>query len=337
MRSLLAVFLLVGFSCSSAHAELPDVDITVFDDGFHSYIEKDAKFEMLAEDLGWAEGPVWADSLNALLFSDVAKDIIYRWDEFSGLSVYLTPSGHTADLPASAWRGSNGLAIDGDGNLFLAQQSNRQLAKMKALIDAPEPSYETLADRYQGKSVNSPNDLIVHESGDVYFTDPPYGLSGFENSPARELDFFGVFRLSPDGQLSVVDKTLEKPNGLAFSPDRSLLYVSNSEEGKEKILAISLDKSGQPTGSEVFFDAACLSANGPGSTDGMTAHSDGHLFVSLPNGFGILSPRGKLLGYVGLGQVTNLALNSAESYLYVTRPNQLLRVRLNWLKPDCRR
>jgi gluconolactonase len=258
----------------------------------------------------------------------VATDRIYCWDERIGLRVYLQPSGHPPDAGGSAWRGANGLAIDTSGQLLLAQQGNRVLARMRAGVAAPAPDYAVLAERYQGGRLNSPNDLLVHASGDIYFTDPPYGLAGFENSPDKELEYSAVFRLTPAGQLNLVDGTIEKPNGIALSVDQSTLYVSNSETGKAGVFAITLDADGNARQRHVFFAASELEADGPGATDGMAMHRLDYLFVTLPNGFGILSPKGELLGRVALGQVTNLAFDAAYQFLYLTTPGRLLRIRL---------
>lgn len=315
-------------------ADTVDVDFVVYDERFHDFIRNGSKVEVLANDLGWAEGPVWAPGLDALLFSDVAADKIYRWDTSNGLSVFLSPSGHPPDDMPRSWRGSNGLAIDMEGRLLLAQQGRRTLARMRAPLNDPAPDYEVLATQFAGKTLNSPNDLVVHPSGDIYFTDPPYGLSGFENSPDIELDFFGVFRLSASGELSLVTDDLEKPNGIALSADQSTIYVSNSEVGNERIIAIQLDEQGGRGPSRVFFDASFLGQSGTGSTDGMTVHPSGFLFVSIPGGLAVLSPAGELMGKISLGQVTNMTLDTSSSYLYITTPQQLLRIDLHGVSPN---
>lgn len=324
-----ASLLLPATSTDASPARFIELETVVFDDRFYRFIDSNSQIEILAEELEWAEGPVWVENLGAVLFSDVATDKIYRWDEISGLSVYLYPSGHAPDDLGLPWRGSNGLAIDKNGALVLAQQSNRTLARMSASLEDPAPDYEALATHYNGKSINSPNDLVVHRSGNIYFTDPPYGLAGFEESPDIELDFFGVFRLTENNVLSLVARDLEKPNGIALSADHSTLYVSNSEADRAQIVAIDLDRQGNPKSSRLFFDGRNLLADGPGSTDGMTMHPGNYLFVSIPNGLGILSPEGKLLGKVAIGQVTNMALNSEGTQLFITTPKRLLRLRIN--------
>lgn len=337
LRMRYSVFIFTGFlflavSTSAYSSQFIDAEFVVYDDRFYRFIDMDGQVEVLVGDLEWAEGPVWVESLNALLFSDVAANKIYRWDESRGLSVFVHPSGHTPDNSATSWRGSNGLAIDENGALLLAQQSNRTLSRMSAPLNNPAPDYEVLASKYDGKLINSPNDLVVHHSGDVYFTDPPYGLAGFEKSPDIELDFFGVFRLTKNNGLSLINSDIEKPNGIALSTDHSTLYVSNSEVDKAQIIAIELDSQGKPLNSRLFFEGTKFISDGPGSTDGMTVHPTDYLFVSIPNGFGVLSPTGELLGKVALGQVTNMTLNNTHSYLYITSPNRLLRLEINSLQ-----
>ncbi len=321
-------FLLLSILGSLQAGEEPALDIEVYDQRFYDFINTDAALQVLADDLGWAEGPVWVDDMNALLFSDVAANRVYRWQENSGLSVFLEPSGHNPDAGGTAWRGSNGLAIAGDGSLLLAQQSSRRVARMRTNLNSPTPDYEVLVNAFEGKSLNSPNDLVTHNSGDVYFTDPPYGLDGFENSPAIELEFFGVFRLAADGQIELVYGDLAKPNGLAFSLDQSRLYVSNSATDQAMVVALELDEQGMVKSSSVFYDFTDFIPDGPGSTDGMTLHPSGHLFVSIPNGLAVLTPDGELLGKINLGQVTNLAIGGSPAHLYITTPNRLLRLKL---------
>lgn len=325
--SALILLAVAGAACQ-APDDAVDVDFVVDDERFHDFIPTGSTLEILADDFGWAEGPVWAPSLDALLFSDVSADKIYRWDASNGLSVYLSPSGPSPDNKPQSWQGSNGLAIDAQDRLLLAQQGRRTLARMRAPLSDPVPDHEVLATEFAGAAINSPNDLVVHRSGDIYFTDPPYGLSGFENSPDIQLEFFGVFRLSASGQLSVVTDELKKPNGIALSPDQSIIYVSNSEPGNERIIAIQLDEEGDGGPSRVFFDASKLGEDAAGSTDGMAVHPSGFLFASIPGGVGILSPAGELMGMIPLGAVTNMALDSSSSYLYITTPKQLLRINI---------
>ena len=305
-----------------------DLEVEVRDPRFHRFLNLPVSARVLATDLGWAEGPVWVESLQSLLFSDVAADKVYRWHEIDGLQEYLHPSGHQPDNAGSAWRGSNGLAIDAEGRLLLAQQSARRIARMSAPLNQPRAEFEILSSRFRQRSLNSPNDLVMGEGGDIYFTDPPYGLAGFENSPERELDFFGVFRLSVDNELETLSTDLSKPNGIALTADQSKLYVSNSEKGAAGIYSFDL-AVGPGSKAKLFFDARNLEATGAGSTDGMALHKSQNLFASVPGGVALISKSGSLLGIISLGQVTNMAFDQCYCYLYVTTPNRLLRIPLN--------
>lgn len=215
--------LLVSLCClpgALAAAEtIPDARQTVLDKRFHRFIPEDAPLEVLVTGLGWAEGPVWLEREEGLLFSDVADDQIFLWRERGGHEVFLSPSGHPPDQGETAWRGSNGLLLNSAGQLILAQQSARALSRMRGTLDQPKPDYQLLAGHYQGRRLNSPNDLVQHGSGAIYFSDLPYGLAGFENSPDMELDFSGVYRLGTGGELDLIDGSISKPNGLALSAD----------------------------------------------------------------------------------------------------------------------
>lgn len=154
-------------------------------DELSGIINKDAKVEIIAEGFDWAEGPVWLDKQQMLIFSDVPKNIVYKWTEAKGKEVYLTPSGYTGGEPRGGEMGSNGLAVSNDGKLYLCQHGDRRIAMMDAPVDAPKPNFIVVAGEYNGKKFNSPNDLVVTDSGDVYFTDPPYGLEGNINDPKK--------------------------------------------------------------------------------------------------------------------------------------------------------
>ena len=326
LASLIGVLALVPGAVDAGEEVGFLADRRVDDDRFYRFIRNDARVEILASGFGWAEGPVWLRSLDALLFSDVAGDTVYRWRESDGLSEYLKPSGHPPDEGGHAWRGANGLAVDQNGRLVLAQQGRRVLARMRPGLSDPSPDYEVLVERYRGERLNSPNDLVVTADGSILFTDPPYGLAGFENSPDKELSYSGVFLRAPTGDLRLLDDSLEKPNGIALSADQSQLFVSNSEPVRAGVYVYAFDAQNGATDRRLFFDARDLESSGDGSTDGMALHRLGYLFVSLPGGFGILSPEGQLLGRILLGQVTNLAFDADFNYLYVTQPERLLRL-----------
>lgn len=292
-------------------------------------VPADATLEVLAEGFDWSEGPVWVPKGKYLLFSDIPPNSIFKWKEGEGLSLFLKPSGYTGTTPRGGEVGSNGLLLDAEGRLVLCQHGDRRMARLDASLDQPEPRYITLAGRYQGQRINSPNDAVYHSSGDLYFTDPPYGLEKNVDDPARELDFQGVYRLSRDGRLTLLTKELSRPNGIAFSPDEKTLYVSNS--GRPLVwMAYDVQPDGSIANSRVFYDATEWAGKRPGSCDGLKVDQDGNLFATGPGGVWVLAPDGTYLGTILTGQATsNCAFGDDGSTLYITADMYLLRIRLN--------
>lgn len=299
----------------------------IYDDSVQALLENQPALEVLADGLGWPEGPLWVEELNSLLFSDIEQNKIYRWQNEEGLSVYVSPSGHNPDGVNASWRGSNALLVN-NGELIIASQGGRTLMKMNAPLNSPKPAYSHIVERFQGKKLNSPNDLLMDSAGNIYFTDPPYGLDGFETSPALELDFFGVYRLTTTGMLELLVHDLKKPNGIALDEKGRKLLVSDSHPGKSQIMIYDLKDDGGVRNGKLFFDAVAYEKQGPGSTDGLEIHSSGMIFATMPNGVGILNWDGKLLAYLAMGQVTNVAFNPDESMLFITGPEHLYRMQL---------
>jgi gluconolactonase len=284
-------------------------------------IAAEAKLEKLAEGFNWSEGPVWLPDQKVLLFSDVPENVVYRWQEGKGVSVHLEPSGFTGKDYKGRERGSNGLTLDREGRVLLAQHGDRRVAR----LGKDGKSFETIADRFEGKRFNSPNDLCVDRRGRVFFTDPPYGLA----SPAdSELGFFGVYRVDTDGTVTLVTKELERPNGIALSPDERTLYIANSHGPRPIIYAVDIsgDKAGE---GRVFFDCKPLMGSGRrGVPDGLRVDADGNLWATGPGGVLVISPAGKHLGTLLTGQATaNCTFGEDGSTLFITADSQLLRVR----------
>ena len=296
------------------------------DAGLDAIIAHDAVIEKLAEGFSWAEGPVWRKDGAYLLFSDVPKNTIYKWKQGEGISVFLRPSGYMGNNPPGRELGSNGLTLDLRGALVMADHGNRQVAR----LDEARFTKVSLADRFDGKRLNSPNDLVFHSNGDLYFTDPPFGLARLNNDPAKELDFSGVYRLTATGQLQLITRELGFPNGIAFSPDERTLYVSNAENRKPIWMAYEVSVDGSVGAGRVFFDASKFVGDGrSGVPDGMRVDRKGNLFATGPGGIFVLSPQGKHLGTIRTGQPTaNCAFGDDDTVLYITANNQLLRIRL---------
>ena len=287
-------------------------------------IDPSTKVEILAEGFNWAEGPVWVPQLNAVLFTDVPENKLYQWEEINGLSIYLDPSGYTGYAPNEKKAGGNGLILDPEGNLLIAQHGDRRIAKVMAPLDKPG-AFTTVVDRFEGKRFHSPNDLILHSNGDLYFTDPPYGLSG-DTDPLKELATNGVYRLSKNGVLSLIYPQLNRPNGLALSPDEKTLYVANSDAKRNLWMAFDLVE-GKLLNERVFFDATSMER--PGLADGMKVNKNGYVFATGPGGVLVLSPEGKHLGTIlTVERTANCAFNEDESVLYMTSDRYLTRIKM---------
>jgi gluconolactonase len=294
---------------------------------FHALVPEGARIERLAEGFAWTEGPQWRSSGGYLLFTDIPKNTVYQWSEDDGIQVFLRPAGYLGSDPPGRELGSNGLAFDAEDRLILADHGNRQVAR----LDEENYTRVTLADRFEGRRLNSPNDLAIRSNGDIYFTDPPYGLRGLNEDPNKELDFNGVFRLTPDGELSLLTREISFPNGIAFSPDERTLYVASSDRERPIWMAYDVLEDGSIDNGRLFFDASHLLGGGRrGLPDGMAVDQHGNLFATGPGGVLVLSPDGRHLGTIETGQPTaNCAFGDDGSTLYITANMYLLRVRLN--------
>lgn len=289
----------------------------------------EAEPKVIGEGFNWSEGPVWVSEHQFLLFSDVPANTIYKWTEAEGVTEYLSPSGYTGSSERGGEMGSNGLIIGNNGSLMLCQHGDRRIAKMDAPLTAPESEFITLGDNYQGMRFNSPNDLVQHSSGRVYFTDPPYGLEGNMGDPSKELDFQGVYRIDPDGEIVLLTEELSRPNGIAFSPDERLLYVANSDPERAIWMVYDVQDNGDITNGRVFYDATDEVGDEPGLPDGMKVNSNGYLFATGPGGVWIFSPDGTVLGKIKTGEfISNTAFNTDETVLFMTADSYILRLEL---------
>lgn len=297
--------------------------VTKLDARLDAIVPKGAVIEKLAEDFLFTEGPVWMPD-GALLFSDPNANTIYRWSDDDGLSVFRTKSGYTgSDIGEYGQPGSNGLALDGDGRLTINEHGNRRIVRIeKNGVVTP------LAERYDGKRFNSPNDLVYKSDGSLYFTDPPFGLPRFADDARKELPFSGVFRVK-DGRVDLLAHDVAGPNGIAFSPDERTLYVGNWDEKKKVVLAYDVQKDGTLGPARVFFDMT--SAPGEDAIDGIKVDQLGNLYVSGPGGLWILSPDGAHLGTIeGPEHPHNMAWGGPDyRTLYLTAQHGLYRVTLN--------
>lgn len=325
MKNTLPVLACVGllsFAPFVTNAEEFHGKIERFDPAFDHLVAADTKVEKLAEGFHWAEGPVWYQG--AIVFSDVPANTAYRWKEgMSEAEVFLKPSGLMEPNPAFREPGSNGLARDPQGRLLLCQHGERRVARYE------NGKFTTLADRYEGKRFNTPNDLAVRHNGEIYFTDPPYGFKEGDTSSLRELPWHGVYRIANDGKVTLLVKTLRFPNGIAFSPDEKTLYVGCTEDGNPHIEAFDVQADGTLGNQRLFFDGRPLSKpDAPGSCDGMKIDRDGNVWTSGPGGILVISPAGKLIGRINTGVPTaNCGWGEDGGTLYITANHFLLRVK----------
>jgi gluconolactonase len=298
------------------------------DPALDKLVPPDAEMEVITEGLAWCEGPVWVPAGRFLLFSDIPNNAINRWDARSGSRLFLKPAGYTGSDPRGGESGSNGLVLDRKGRLVLCQHGDRRIARLDASWDHPQPKYVTLADRYEGQRLNSPNDAVIDSRGAIYFTDPPYGLEKGMNDPRKELTFQGVFRIEPDGKLKLLTSEMERPNGIGLSPDEKTLYVANSHGPRHVIMAFDLKQDGTLGPGREFFNARDL-AGQPGACDGLAVDARGNVFATIPGGVGIFTPDGKQLGLLATGDRTANCTFGGEdgSTLFIAANHRMLRIK----------
>lgn len=282
--------------------------------------------EVIGDGFAWSEGPVWVRRDGGfLLFSDLPRNAIMKWTPAAGVTLFMKPSGYTGVADYGREPGSNGLAIDREGRLLLAEHGDRRISRLEW-----SAGKRTLADSYRGRRLNSPNDLVLHSSGDVYFTDPVYGLPARENDPARELDFCGVYRWSSaTGEVTLLTPELTRPNGLAFSPDEQTLYVANSDPKRAIWMAYPVREDGTLGPGKLLRDVTpMVSLEAPGLPDGLKVDRRGTIFATGPGGVHVMAPDGTLLGRLETGRATaNCGWGDDGSVLYVTADSYLLRVK----------
>lgn len=327
------IFILAFVLTFTACTETPDTKNTTYPNlgsierlspKLDELVKPDAKIEILAEGFEWTEGPLWVPEHEMLLFSDIPPNRIYRWREGESTQIYLQPSGYTGKEPRPGEPGSNGLLLDSENRLVLCQHGDRRIAHMNAPLNKPQPAFVTLADSYQGNRLNSPNDAVYDSRGNLYFTDPPYGLPRPEN---QELPFQGVYKLSASGELTLLTDKLSRPNGIALSPDEKTLYVANSDPKHAVWMAYDITTDGNIENGRIFYDATSFVKQAPGLPDGLKVDDQGNLYATGPGGVWIFSADGEHLGTIKTGQATsNCAFNADKSALYITADMYLLRV-----------
>ncbi len=329
MTGLVAVCLALAAGCGaedSAEVSSPDMagSIVRLDPAFDALVPSNAVIEKVAGGYQFIEGPVWMPGEpSRLLFSDIPSNTVYRWSESEGSHVFLHPV-LADDATTGGTGGSNGLAIDSAGRLILCEHGNRRVARMDK-----DGTRHTLADRYDGKRLNSPNDIVFHSTGTAFFTDPPYGLSGQDDSPAKEQPHNGIYRLDTDGTVTLLASAQTRPNGIGLSPDEQTLYVANSD-GPPNRLWMSYPVREDLTLGEgaVFFDANNMAQ--PGAPDGLTIDRSGNVYATGPGGVMVFDPQGKHLGTIAPDELpANAGWGDDGRTLYMTARTSLYRIKLS--------
>jgi gluconolactonase len=301
-----------------------------FDAALDNILDTNAKAEIIAEGFEWSEGPLWIEAQQALIFSDVPMNTIYKWTEAKGKEVYLKPSGYTGAEPSlSKEPGSNGLTFDQNGSLVLCQHGDRRMARMDAPLDKPEAKFVTLADKYNGKRFSSPNDAVFNSAGELFFTDPPYGLGTQNDSdPQKEIPWNGVYKIKTNGELILLVDSITRPNGIAFTPDEKKLIVACSDPAKPNWYIFDVNGDSLTNG-KIFYSAADRDRLWKGLPDGFKVDKSGNVFATGPGGVYIFNSDGKKLGIIRLENSTsNCALSPDEKTLYITNDMYVLRVKM---------
>jgi gluconolactonase len=326
--SVILVLLLV-FPMVAARAETPKTigSIESLDPAFDKIVAKDAKIEVLGSGFDWTEGVCWVKDGGFLVFSDIPPNKIMKWDPKSGISLFMERVGYTGKEPfvsETPEPGTNGLMLDPRGRIVACCHGDRCIKRIEK-----DGKLTVLADKYEGKRFNSPNDCVFHSSGDLYFTDPPYGLPQREKDPTRELDWFGVYRLGKDGKVALLTKEMTRPNGIGFAPDQKTLYVAQSDPAAAVVKAFPVNADGTLGKSRVILDATAWVKEGrPGLPDGMAIDKDGHIWATAPGGVYCLTPEGKVLGRINTGERTaNCKFGEDGHTLFICADSHICRVK----------
>jgi gluconolactonase len=311
---------------AAAAAADSDTWIERLDPRFDALVPAGARLEKVADGFRWVEGPVWRRDAGDLLFSDIPANAVLRWREKEGANLFLKSAGYSGGGAFEGPEpGSNGLALDRDGRLVLCQHGDRRIARREK-----DGSLTPLAERFENKRLNSPNDLVYRSNGDLYFTDPPFGLPRTFADPGKELEFQGVYRLSKDGALTLLTREVRAPNGIAFSPDEKTLYVANADRDNPVWLAFPVLGDGTLGKGRVFQDGRSWAKRWQGAPDGLKVDQSGNVFASGPGGVRVFAPDGAHLGsFITGGATSNCAWGEDGSTLFITAGAAIHRVRLS--------
>ena len=325
---------LLGTACYSAQGErfgpgeeTSPVSFEPFATGFAEVMGDQPQARLVSAGHTWSEGPVWDAERARLYFTDVPRNRAYRWSADGDKGVFLDPSGVDPEEAVGMREpGANGLAIGRTGELLICNHGRRALEAM----DLATGARRSLVDRFEAKRFNSPNDLVEASDGTIYFTDPPYGLEGLNNSPLKQLEINGVYRLAPDGKLTRIVDFMTFPNGIVLSPDERSLYVSQSDPAAPLVRRFDIDalRDGRGEEGELWFNCQPFMHELGGLPDGMAVSTAGHVFLAGPAGVLVIDPSGQCLGRISTGRATaNCAFGEDGMTLFMTAADRVLSVR----------
>lgn len=324
-KPILTLISIAIFYSADAQGVAPTSTVEYTSDKLGSIIKENAEVEVIAEGFEFTEGPLLVAKEKMLLFSDVPANTIYKWTESNGKEVFVKPGGYTGEAKRGGFMGPNGLLLTPDGKLWICQHGDRRIAELDASLTDPKPNFKTVVDAFDEQKLNSPNDLILSKAGDLYFTDPSYGLA---SNSKKEIDYQGVYKMSPTGKVTMLLDSIDQPNGIAMFPDQKTLLVSNSDPNKKRWYAYDLTKDGSISGGRIFYDAS--GAPGSGLCDGFKIDKKGNVFASGPGGIWIFDKTGEVLGKIKIEGATaaNCALSPDGKTLYITAEQYLLRLKM---------
>lgn len=334
MKSFFCCILIaVAISCNSGDkqpgAYKTTGSIEVLSPSLSAIVDSNARLEIIAEGFDWTEGPLWLEKEQALLFSDIPPNSVFKWTENEGVTLYLKPSGYTGTAPRTGEVGSNGIILNPQGQLVLCQHGDRRLAVMNAPLDKPESKFTTIADVYDGKKFNSPNDAVYRSNGDLFFTDPPYGLEKYVDDPAKEIPFQGVYITKPSGEVKLLTDTITRPNGIGLLNNGNTLIVANSDGDKAIWYLFDIAANDSLFNGRILYDATAESKKDGGVPDGLKVDKSGNIFATGPGGVWIFDSKGTLAGKISVtGPCSNVSLGNDDKTLYITNDGQILRMKM---------
>jgi gluconolactonase len=314
-------------SGQSQEGATPNRKIVRLDPRFDKLVPKDAVVETIARGFIWTEGTAWNKEGKFLVFSDIPHNVVHKWQD-GKVSVFVKPSGYTGKTSRGGKPGdepgSNGLRFDAEGRLCLCEHGDRRVTRIEK-----DGTKTVLADNYMGKKFNSPNDLVFHSNGDLYFTDPPYGLPKGADDASREMDYCGIYLRKKDGKVILLTKEMSRPNGIELSPDEKTLYIANSDPQHAVWMSFPIKGDGTIGKGKVFVDGSkWVAEKRLGLPDGMKVDAAGNLWATGPGGVWVFTPKGEVLGNIDTGiNTANCAFGDDGSTLYIAVNHDICRLK----------